>query len=275
MTEHLSSPTLSALADGELSASQLSVVKEHLDSCPPCTSAALAAVLLKTTTAKAGQRYTVADGFQNRMKSLIAQENARVVNHEQDPARGSVNTLRPWIAFSGWAAAALLLVVVSLWSVTRQNAAHTAASLAQQTNLATEISDLHVATLAANQPLQVLSSDRHTVKPWFQGKIPFTFNLPEQLPAGATLLGANLAYLHNQPIAQLVYVIGQHRVSVFVGAKSNGGKDPDLFPGTLPPQHAGFQIAGFTTENLSVLAISDVDRAHFTGLINAIEQAQK
>ncbi|WP_058187539.1 zf-HC2 domain-containing protein [Terracidiphilus gabretensis] len=275
MTEHLSSPTLSALVDGELSTSQLSVVKEHLDSCPSCTSAALAAALLKTTTAKAGQRYTVADGFQNRMKSLIAQENARVVNHEQDPARSSMNTLRAWSAFSGWAAAALLLVVVGLWSVTRQNAAHTAASLAQQTNLATEISDLHVATLAANQPLQVLSSDRHTVKPWFQGKIPFTFNLPEQLPAGATLLGANLAYLHNQPIAQLVYAIGQHRVSVFVGAKSNGGKDSDLFPGPLPPQHAGFQISGFTTESLSVVAISDVDRARFTGLINVIEQAQK
>jgi anti-sigma factor RsiW len=275
MTEHLSSATLSALADGELSASNLSLVKEHLDSCPPCTSAALALALLKTATAKAGQRYAAGDEFQTRMKSLVAQENARIANHKRDTALGSRYELRPWIALSGWATAALLLVAIGIWFVPRQYAAHTAASLAQQTDLATEISDLHVTTLAANQPFQVLSSDRHTVKPWFQGKIPFTFNLPEQLPAGATLLGANLAYLHNQPIAQLVYAIGQHRVSVFVRAKSSGGKEPGQFPETLPPQHAGFQIAGFTTDNLSVIAISDVDRSRFTGLINAIEQAQK
>lgn len=275
MTEHLSSLTLTALADGELSASQLGLVTEHLDSCPQCTSAALAATLLKTATAKAGQRYAVGEGFQNRMKSLIAQENVRIANHTRDTAPGSLYTFRPWIASSGWAVAVLLLVGLGIWIVPRQYGAHTTASLAQQTNLATEISDMHVTTLAANQPLQVLSSDRHTVKPWFQGKIPFTFNLPEQLPAGATLLGANLAYLHNQPIAQLVYAVGQHRVSVFIRAKSNGSKEPDLFPETLPPQHAGFQIAGFTTENLSVIAISDVDRSRLTGLMNAIEQAQK
>ena len=82
--------------------------------------------------------------------------------------------------------------------------------------LMTEVSDQHIATLAANLPPQVLSSDRHTVKPWFQGKIPFSFNLPEGLPADTKLEGANLVYLHNRPVAQLLYDIGRHRVSVFV-----------------------------------------------------------
>ena len=42
-----------------------------------------------------------------------------------------------------------------------------------------EVADLHVATLASASPVDVVSTDRHTVKPWFQGRIPFTFNLPE------------------------------------------------------------------------------------------------
>ena len=275
MTEHLSSLTLSALADGELSAGQLSVVKEHLDTCPYCTSAALTETLLKTATAKAEQSYTAGNEFQNRMKNLVAQEKAKIANHKREAVHDHSYAPRPWIAFSGWAVAALLCAAIGVWFVQRQDTAQTAVSLVQQASLATEISDQHVAMLAANQPLQVLSSDRHTVKPWFQGKIPFAFNLPEQLPPGMTLLGADLAYLHNQPVAQLVYGVGQHRVSVFVCAKYNGGNAPNLSTETLPPQHAGFQIAGFTTENFSGIAISDVDRPRLIRLVNAIPQAQR
>jgi anti-sigma factor RsiW len=264
MTEHLSSTVLNALADGELSASELSVTKEHLDICPSCTSMALAQALLKTATAKAGDRYAASDEFKGRMKNLIAQESARAADLQRSGAGSPM--LKPWLALSGWAAAAVLLVALGAGWMQRI----TTASLARQTALATEISDLHVGMLAASQPLQVLSSDRHTVKPWFQGKIPFAFNLPEQLPAGVTLLGANLSYLHGHPVAQLVYAIGQHRASVFVRAK-NSGDNGEL----LPPRYAGFQVAGFTTENLSVVAISDVDRARLADLVKAIEEAQK
>jgi anti-sigma factor RsiW len=91
---------------------------------------------------------------------------------------------------------------------------------AERTGLVTEVFDQHVATLARNVPPQVVSNDRHTVKPWFQGKIPFSFNLPQGLPNDTTLDGANLTYLRNQPVAQLLYSISKHRVSVFVRQKS-------------------------------------------------------
>jgi anti-sigma factor RsiW len=83
----------------------------------------------------------------------------------------------------------------------------------------------------------VLSSDRHTVKPWFQGKLPFSFNLPEGLPSDTTLDGANLTYLHNRPVAQLLYSIGRHRVSVFV-QQSTGG----AIPTGLSAEHADFML---------------------------------
>ena len=82
--------------------------------------------------------------------------------------------------------------------------------------LATAAYDQHIATLAANTPPQVISSDRHTVKPWFEGKLSFSLNLPENLPSGTNLDGANLTYIHNRPAAQLLYSIGKHRVSIYL-----------------------------------------------------------
>ncbi len=95
---------------------------------------------------------------------------------------------------------------------TRQKTALASANNA----LVSEVFDQHVAALAASGPPQVVSSDNHTVKPWFQGKLPFAFNLPERLPDGMVLDGANLTYVRNQPAAQLLFSIGGHRVSVFL-----------------------------------------------------------
>ena len=80
----------------------------------------------------------------------------------------------------------------------------------------TEVCDEHIAALAAGAAPEVVSSDRHTVKPWFQGRLPFSFNLPQVLPADTALDGANLTYVRGAPAAQLLFSIGKHRVSMFV-----------------------------------------------------------
>ena len=140
---------------------------------------------------------------------------------------------------------------------------------AEQAALVTEVFDQHVATLAANMPPQVISTDRHTVKPWFQGKIPFSFNLPEGLPKDTTLDGANLTYLHNQPVAQLLYSIGKHHVSVFVRNKPTTGRTSELLT-----EHAGFHVMDSGTHDLEVVAVSDVDPARLAELVSTIRKAQ-
>jgi len=140
---------------------------------------------------------------------------------------------------------------------------------AEHASLVTEVFDQHVATLADNMAPQVVSTDRHTVKPWFQGKIPFSFNLPQTLPSDTTLDGANLTYLRNQPVAQLLYSIGKHRVSIFLRQKS--GADQTNEPAT---ERSGFHVVDVSTYDLEVVAVSDVDPAHLTELVSALRLAQ-
>jgi anti-sigma factor RsiW len=201
LSDHLSLAILNAVADGELSGGQLRIAHQHLAGCPQCTSSALAQSLVKSATARAGRRYAPPPDLRERL-ALTASPEA---SHPQ--ASPSQRAFPPEVFDSyGWAAAvALVLICVSLFVVER----NTRRESTEYAGLVTEVCDQHIATLAANSPPEVISSDRHTVKPWFQGKIPFSFNLPQSLPEDTTLDGANLTYLHNQPTAQLLYSVGK------------------------------------------------------------------
>lgn len=267
MTDHLSNAILNALADGELSLDQLASANEHLAACTSCTSKALYQTLLKSATTKAGQRYALPPQLQDRLIRLASQANT-----EPQAPRFRAAPISPsrsvWSSL-GWATAAvLLLVTVSMIFV--QRAAHKAEiASSEEAALVTEVFDQHVATLAGNMPLQVVSTDRHTVKPWFQGKIPFSFNLPQGLPSDMTLDGANLTYLRNQPVAQLLYSIGKHRVSVFLRRRSGHAEVDESLT-----ERSGFHVMAFNTNDLDAVAVSDVDPARLAELVSSIKHAQ-
>ena len=251
MTEHLSPSQLSALADGELSHDHLAGAQQHLADCATCTANALQQSLLKSATAKAGMRYTPPSSLQNRL----------------EPAKPSKPGLGYWSP--GWVAAVVLLVVFTSLLLMQQTTRRNQVASLQKNAQVTEIFDQHLATLAGNASPQVLSSDRHTVKPWFQGKLPFSFTLPEDLPSDTTLDGANLTYLHDQPVAQLLYSIGKHRVSVFVCQRQGAIRGNALTTG-----RSGYQVVEFTTNDLEVFAISDVDATRLAQLVDVIRKAQ-
>jgi anti-sigma factor RsiW len=194
-------------------------------------------------------------------ENLSLQEASRL-----DPARSSMRGS----PFYGWAvAAAVLLLFVGIVLV-QYNSNRSATTSARFAALATEACDQHIATLAANAPPEVISSDRHTVKPWFQGKLPFSFNLPDNLPSGTTLDGANLTYIHGRPAAQLLYSIGKHRVSAYL----EQGTDNTISNG-LSIDHSGFHVLSFKTGDIAGIAVSDVDPARLSDLVSMIMNAQK
>jgi anti-sigma factor RsiW len=269
MTDHLSHVILNALVDGELTPDQMANADQHLAGCPSCTSYALNQSLLKSATGKAGKRYQPPPHLQERLARLASQEGSRSHSPGFDPA--ALSPRRPFWGFGsqGWAAAAVILLVSVSMMLFQRAAQRAEIASAQHAALITEVFDQHVATLADNIAPQVVSTDRHTVKPWFQGKIPFSFNLPQTLPGDTTLDGANLTYLGDQPVAQLLYSIGRHRVSVFL-RQSSAEAETNQFAA----ERAGFHVMAFSTNGLEGVAVSDVDPARLAELVSALKRAQ-
>jgi anti-sigma factor RsiW len=257
MNGHLTSAMLSALADGELSMPELAQANEHLSGCSVCTANALNLSLLKSATAKAGHRFALPADLQERVMRPAGERKA------------TSGRSTGWFGMVGWAAAAVLLLAFATTMLVQRSGRRADIASVEEGALVTEVFDQHVAALAGSLPPQVLSTDRHTVKPWFQGKIPFSFNLPEGLPKDVTLEGANLTYLNDQPVAQLLYSIGRHRVSVFMREKQ-----PAAAVRSFEADHAGFHVMVFSSGDLEMAAVSDVDPARLAELVNLIRKAQ-
>ncbi len=168
-------------------------INAHVRSCPSCSADALARVQMKRAIQAAGRRYTPSAEFRKRMQQKIASKPRRSLG-------------------LGWALAAAATVILVVGTLT---SAYLGTGSGRD-QVFSEIADLHVATLASSSPVDVISTDRHTVKPWFQGKIPFAFNLPELQNTEFSLLGGRMTYLEQTPGAHLIYDVRKHHISVFV-----------------------------------------------------------
>jgi anti-sigma factor RsiW len=184
---------LDTYLDRELPDEEMRAFDAHMRGCASCSADALARVQLKRAIRVAGKRFAPSAEFRRRMQEKIApkpQRNFRLL----------------------WVLAASALAIVVAGALT----ANYVRGRSARDHVFSEIADLHVATLASSSPVDVVSTDRHTVKPWFQGKIPFAFDLPELQNSGFTLLGGRMTYLGQTPGAHLIYELRKHRISVFV-----------------------------------------------------------
>lgn len=271
---HLGPDTLNAYIDGELSPTEQPGVEQHLAACHTCTLRVLSATKLKAATARAGQRFTPPPEALARLTAQLRSQSQRESQTQpqsqpQPKPTARIYSMRPAamrsasIRPAAWAAlAAAILLAVSLlgW---RQ--------LHQTNTLAAELLDQHLATLSSAATPQVISTDRHTVKPWFQGRLPFSFNLPDAtaLPPDTALKGADLTYLNGQPAALLLFTIHKHEVSFFLTQRSTS---PTLT--AIPSTLAGFTLRMATTPDLRLIAVSDVNPSDLDKLLSAVVQAQ-
>lgn len=182
--------------DGELPSEEARALDAHLRACSRCAAEALRRIQLKRAVQEAGQRFTPDPAFRARMQKKFAAP-------APSPARWR------WLPAFATAAVAVLVIASAFVLTTHRN------RLAER-QLISELVDQHVATLASSSPVDVISSDRHTVKPWFQGKIPFTFNLPELQGSPFVLIGGRVTYLDQSPGAELIFRVRQHQISVFI-----------------------------------------------------------
>jgi anti-sigma factor RsiW len=118
----------------------------------------------------------------------------------------------------------------------------------------------HVAALApTRQLIQVASSDRHTVKPWFQGKLDFAPPVKDLKDEGFVLVGGRLDQVADKPAAAVVYQIRKHVINLFVWRA--GERAPDAMTTT---NVRGFSVTTWAADGLRFAAVSDVDARDLT-----------
>jgi anti-sigma factor RsiW len=135
-----------------------------------------------------------------------------------------------------------------------------------------EIADLHVATLASSSPLDVVSTDRHTVKPWFQGKIPFAFNLPDLKNSEFSLLGGRMTYVDQMPGAHLIYDVRKHHISVFVFQERS--LRAKLDGNSLSPKNLSFDVETWSQGGLRYFMIGDASAADINSLAELFKTSE-
>jgi anti-sigma factor RsiW len=185
---------LDAYVDAELPAADERALVEHMQSCSVCAAESLKKVQLKRAVHLAGMRFVPDPAFRARIQAKVA---------ARQPARWN----RFWLPMLATAMVLLIAGAISFnLNRTRRG----------EERLISELADLHVATLASANPVDVVSTDRHTVKPWFAGRIPFTFNLPELQDSAFVLVGGKVSYLNQSPGAELIFRVRQHQISAFI-----------------------------------------------------------
>lgn len=239
---------LDAYVDGELPSSEAGGLAAHLRQCADCAADALQRVQMKRAIGTAGRKYEPSADFREKIRKAVAVKSQRT---------GS------WL----WklvVAPALLVLLLSLalnWYVDRERG---------QQRVYGELADLHVAALASANPVDVVSTDRHTVKPWFEGKIPFTFNLPESQNSDFALVGGRVTYLGQTPGAQLIYRIRKHEISVFI-LQDRGGEMASL--PSSPVQEFSFHMESWTKNGLRYFVVGDVGNDDLEALSKLLRDA--
>ena len=237
--------TLAAYLDGEVTSERAAALEEHLRTCTACAADVASMLSARRTMRAARTRFTPSADFRRKIQSEIA------------PRKSG---FRVFGGLSIAIAALAMLVLVVFWM--RQGSVRSDAYR--------EVADLHVGDLASANPYDVVSSDRHTVKPWFQGRVPFAFNLPEFAGTEFKLLGGRLVYLRQQPAAQLVVGIGLHKVSVLIVQES--GVFGSAFPvSERTDTRSAFNIETWNSQGLRFFVIGDAEKTEIQRLAQVLQ----
>jgi anti-sigma factor RsiW len=235
---------LDTYLDGELSSEETWALDVHVRTCHSCSADALTRVQTRRAIQVAGRRrFTPSTEFRRRIQQRVASKPRR------SPSLG-------------WMFAAVAAIVLIVGAVTLNYVG----TLSGSGQVFSEIADLHVATLASSSLVDVISTDRHTVKPWFQGKIPFAFDLPELQNSEFSLLGGRMTYLDQTPGAHLIYDVRKHHISVFVFQDRSLRLPPRLNDNFFTPKGVSFNMETWSRDGLRYFVIGDASAADIDGL---------
>lgn len=244
---------LGAHLDGELDPVNDRELQEHLRECPHCLNAASSHKAMQRMLRSAATYHRAPAGLQARVRAGLRGESfteRQPVRHIEETSHATWRLWR-WPAFAATTAA----VLVALWIGSAVTARRAASEF-----LAEEVVSAHVRSLEGQHLMDIPSSDQHTVKPWFDGKVDFAPPVHDLAAEGFPLLGGRLDYVAGHPAAALVFQRNKHFINVFVWPSAAG-----IAPTGAPVERRGYNLVWWQRGDLTFCAVSDLNRAELTG----------
>ena len=245
---------LHALLDNELDAGHAREVEAHIASCRACAAEFSAQRDMQRVLADADLRYTAPASLRARIEASLPQPQPQP--QRQQPSRRSV--LRGFAMGSAVSALAASGVVAL---VLRQD---------DQQRILSEVVSAHLRSLQAGHLIDVVSTDQHTVKPWFNGKLDVAPPVIDLTAQGFTLVGGRLDYIDARAIGAVVYKRRQHVVNLFVSQTSNAE-----YRAAKTETMQGFNCRRWGNRGLNFWAVSDLGADELAEFVDKFEAAMK
>ena len=232
---------LHALIDGELDAGHARDVETHVAGCAACGEKLAAFRTMHEVMIAAPLIETAPAHLRNRIEALMATPASRVVSIRQfmQPTRRSF--------FGGFAMGSVLSAAVAaslVLAVIRRD---------QDQTISEEVVSAHIRSLQAGHLMDVETSDRHTVKPWFNGRLDVAPPVVDLTAESFTLLGGRLDYIDGEPVAAIVYQRRKHVINLFV-AQHLGRRHAR----TIADSIQGYNVRHWSQDGLDLWAVSDI-----------------
>lgn len=250
MNSHTLPDLLHAYVDGELDVAHTLEVEQHVQDCLDCTRKCDEIRILRAALGTALPRFEPPDGLRVRIRAALP---------GQAPQRRFVPPR--WAALAASVVFVLLggAALIRFWPAS-----------SGRERVVQEVVDSHIRSQLASHLLDVESSDRHTVKPWFQGKLDFAPVVNDLSAEGFVLAGGRLDYVNARPVAALVYRRRQHLVNLLVWPAPAGERESEIRSETTQ----GYHLVHWSQKGMVHWAVSDLgpeEIADFARLIRRRE----
>jgi anti-sigma factor RsiW len=230
---------LHALIDGELDAGHTRDVEEHVASCPRCAAALADYREMSKAVAGADLHFTAPPELRRRIEASLPQALPQISPQASGPSRRSL--LRGFAMGSAVSAlAATGLVAIVLRNDDEQR-------------ILSDVVSAHLRSLQAGHLIDVISTDQHTVKPWFNGKLDVSPPVVDLTAQGFTLIGGRLDYVNARSIGAVVYRRRQHVINLFVAQTANTERQAAKME-TMQ----GFNVRRWSEQGMNFWAVSDI-----------------
>lgn len=251
---------LQATADGEVGAADSVRLERHLEDCDGCVDTLSNLQALRRATRQGATYHRAPEALRARILEALPGPSEDAF--DDTPADASAGWRR-WFTWSpaiNAALATVATVAVGL-SVFQYNT-----QLSQADVTANAIVASHVRGLISQRAIDIVSTDQHTVKPWFNGRIDYAPDVRDLASAGFPLVGGRLDYIDGQRVAVLVYRRNQHPIDVFVVPGGAAGSVGDRV-------RQGYQLEDWAANGMRYWAITDASAGDLRKFVQAWRNA--